>query len=218
MSVTASLRECVVRTCNASNSNPRPNMSLPPPVPTAAASAQKTSGLAIAALVCGIVSIIGGALFILPLLLAIILGHIALSQCNRDPQLGGKGMAIAGLSMGYASILFTGLLAAMAIPAFQKVRENSLQKSMANDARQIASAAQQVMMMNGNKPVSFSIDPATGKVSGPIAEYVMQVTRGTIGVDSTFENDRDGFSLQNPKTYGGAEIRFDVDGRNVSQP
>ncbi len=188
-------------------------MPLPPPVPTASHSVPKTSGLAIAALVCGILSIIGGAIFIIPLLLAIIFGHIALSQCNRDPQIGGKGLAIAGLCMGYVSILFTGLLAAMAIPAFQKVREHSMQKTMSNNARQIAAAAQQVMLMNGNKPVSFTIDPANGRVTGPLAEYVPYVTPGTVGVDSTFANDVDGFSLQHPKTYGGKEVRFDAEGR-----
>jgi len=193
-------------------------MSLPPPVPSTPSATTKTSGLAIAALVCGILSVIGGAIFILPLLLAIILGHLALSQCNRDPELGGKGLAIAGLAMGYASILLFGLMAAMAIPAFNKVREVSMQKTMANNARMIAGAAQQIMMTNGNQPVSFSIDPATGKISGPLAEYVSEITPGTVGVDSTFQNERDGFSLRHPKTYGGAEIRFDSDGRKIDGP
>jgi hypothetical protein len=190
-------------------------MNIPPPIPASSSSSPKTSGLAIAALICGIVSMLGGALFILPLLLAIILGHIALSQCNRDPQLGGKGLAIAGLVMGYVSILFAGLLAAMAIPAFQKVREVSMQKVMANDARLLASAAQQVMIVNGAGPVSFSIDPQTGAVSGPLAEYVSQLTPGIAGVDSTFENAEDGFSLRHPKAYRGTEIRFDAQGRKI---
>jgi hypothetical protein len=196
--------------------NPSSLMNMPPPVP--APSVKSTSGLAIAALICGILSIIGGALFIIPFLLAIIFGHIALAQCNRDPEVGGKGLAIAGLAMGYASILLFGLMAAMAIPAFNKVREASMQKAMANNARMIAGAAQQIMMTNGNQPVSFSIDPTTGKVSGPLAEYVSQITPGTVGVDSTFQNERDGFSLRHPKTYGGAEIRFDIDGRKIDGP
>ncbi|MGY8695741.1 MAG: hypothetical protein ACKVGW_16300 [Verrucomicrobiia bacterium] len=40
-------------------------------------------------------------------------------------------------------VVIIGLLAAMAIPAFQKVRESSRGSAMDNDARQLASAAQQ---------------------------------------------------------------------------
>ncbi len=191
-------------------------MSLPPPVPTAPYSAKKTSGLAIAALVCGILSFLGGIALIIPFLLAIIFGHIALSKCNRDPQLGGKGLAIAGLCLGYSSILLTGLLAAMAIPAFHKVRENSMQKVMASDARQIGSAAQMLVLETG-KPVIFTIDPATGAVSGPLAQYLPKVSPGMVAVDNTVANEQDGFSLQHPKIYGGREVRFDANGRMISE-
>jgi Domain of unknown function (DUF4190) len=52
---------------------------------------QKTNGLSIAALITGLfgVSILG-----------IIFGHIALSRINTRNE-GGKGMAIAGLVLGY---------------------------------------------------------------------------------------------------------------------
>ena len=39
-------------------------------------------------------------------------------------------------------VVIIGLLAAMAIPAFQQVRENAVGKAMTNDARQLASGAQ----------------------------------------------------------------------------
>lgn len=62
-----------------------------------------TSGLAITSLVCGIA---GVALFwlFLPMLasiVAVITGHMALRQITANPNLGGRGMAIAGLIMGY---------------------------------------------------------------------------------------------------------------------
>jgi hypothetical protein len=50
-----------------------------------------TNGFAIAALVAGILS---ASLF------AIIFGHVAISQINKTGQ-QGKGMAIAGLVLGY---------------------------------------------------------------------------------------------------------------------
>ncbi|MEJ6559677.1 MAG: GYF domain-containing protein [Akkermansiaceae bacterium] len=78
--------------------------------PTAAAAATPyaatppTSGLAIAALVLGILAILSscmyiGILFGIP---AVICGHIAMKSF-KNPQLpkGGKGMAIAGLICGY---------------------------------------------------------------------------------------------------------------------
>jgi hypothetical protein len=188
---------------------------VPPPVPSASSGQQKTSGLAVASLIFGILCVLGGTILIIPLLLAVIFGHIAFARCNRDSSLRGKGMAIAGLAMGYASIILVGLWTAMAIPAFQKVREHSLQKTMANNARMIAASAHQVMIMNGGKPVSFSIDPATGAVSGPLAEYVPQITPGTTAEDGTFQNETDGFSLRHPKTYGGAVIHFDAEGRKI---
>ena len=43
-------------------------------------------------------------------------------------------------------VVIIGLLAAMAIPAFQRVRESSLESVMANDARQISSAATQYFL------------------------------------------------------------------------
>jgi len=49
----------------------------------------------------------------------------------------------------------TGLGAAMAIPAFQKVRTTSQEKAITNNLRQIASAADQYFLENGVNEVSF---------------------------------------------------------------
>lgn len=189
---------------------------LPPPIPTAPA-APKTPGLAIASLVLGIISVGGGSILLIPTVLAIVFGHIAYSRIKKDPSLGGGGLAIAGFVLGYVSIfvgiITAGLLAAMAIPAFQKVRESSLQKAMVNDARQIAAAAQQVMLETGEPSVTFRIDPETGAVSGPISEYVKQVTKGTREVDGLIETATDTFSLQNPHAWRGQPVVFDANGQ-----
>ena len=59
--------------------------------------APKTSGLAIASLVCGILCV--------PIA-SIVLGHLALSQIKRAAgAVVGKGMAIAGLVLGYLLVL-----------------------------------------------------------------------------------------------------------------
>ena len=51
-------------------------------------------------------------------------------------------------------VVIIGLLAAMAIPAFQKVRATSQEKAITNNLRQIAGAAQQYMLEEGVETVT----------------------------------------------------------------
>lgn len=71
-----------------------------PPQPPVAAAAPKTNGLAIASLVLGIVWI-----YWIGSILAVIFGHVALSQIKKsNGTQGGRGMAIAGLVLGYIGL------------------------------------------------------------------------------------------------------------------
>ncbi|MFF1830009.1 DUF4190 domain-containing protein [Paenarthrobacter sp. NPDC058040] len=56
-------------------------------------------GLSIASMICGIATLVGFGFFILPQIAAVVLGHLGL---KREPA--GKGMAIAGLVMGYIGV------------------------------------------------------------------------------------------------------------------
>jgi type IV pilus assembly protein PilA len=53
-------------------------------------------------------------------------------------------------------VVIIGLLAAMAIPAFQRVRQNSRRSSVENLVRQIAGAADQYMLENGVTQVDYT--------------------------------------------------------------
>ena len=53
-------------------------------------------------------------------------------------------------------VVIIGLLAAMAIPAFQKVRRSSLKSTMANDIKQLASAANQYHLDNSATQVALT--------------------------------------------------------------
>ena len=53
-------------------------------------------------------------------------------------------------------VVIIGLLAAMAIPAFQKVRQSSQDKAVLNNARQLAAAADQYFLENGVSSVAQS--------------------------------------------------------------
>lgn len=119
----------------------------PPPLPKM--EPPTTSGLAITSLVCGIF----GLFTFITALPAVICGHIAQSQIKKEKgRKTGAGMALAGLIMGYvmiAAIPVVGLLAAMAIPAFQKVRTASQEKMIHNNLRQLDAAAAQFMLETG---------------------------------------------------------------------
>ena len=60
-------------------------------------------------------------------------------------------------------VVIIGLLAAMAIPAFQKVRKTSQDKAITNNLRQFASAAQQYMLDQGVATVNYTSVVGNGK-------------------------------------------------------
>ena len=82
----------------------------PGPAPTLAAAAPApTNGLAVASMVLGIVWI-----YWIGSILALIFGYIAKGQINAsDGRQGGKGMAIAGIVLGWVGIgmLLLGIVA-----------------------------------------------------------------------------------------------------------
>jgi len=92
-----------------------------PPVPAASSVAAAystdcyTSGKAIASLICGIF------FFILPAaIVAVILGHLSYSEIQKSlGRIRGRGLAFAGLILGYFGVAFVPLIliiAAIAIP------------------------------------------------------------------------------------------------------
>ena len=68
-------------------------------------------GMAIASMVLGICSLVLFFFFgFIMALVGIILGHIHLSNINKDPETyGGRGMAVAGLATGYITLGFVAL-------------------------------------------------------------------------------------------------------------
>lgn len=139
----------------------------PQPVPSGP---PETSGLAITSLVLGILGFIGG----LTAIPAVICGHIACSNIKGSQGTQkGRGLAITGLVLGYMMIALApiGLMAAMAIPAFQKVRAVSQEKAILNNLRQLDAAAQQYMLENGVHQASY----ANLVGSGP-AHYIRNLT------------------------------------------
>lgn len=75
-------------------------------------------------------------------------------------------------------VVIIGLLAAMAIPAFQKVRQSSIEKTLINDAKQVAGAANQYMMEYGVATVQFNSNAAGNVTTPELSQYVKQVSKG----------------------------------------
>lgn len=112
----------------------------PPPVQQL-----KASQAAVWSLVLGILSLVClGPLAGIP---AIICGHTARANIkNSSGSIGGAGMALAGLILGYFSTIaivlmfMLGMLGAIAIPSFVKARESAQNSACINNLRLIDGA------------------------------------------------------------------------------
>lgn len=83
----------------------------------------KTSGMAIASLVLGILGFCTGGLLGL---IGLVLGIIAIiSLSNSANRVGGKGFAIAGISVSACSLLTSCLFIGLLLPALTKARQNA---------------------------------------------------------------------------------------------
>jgi hypothetical protein len=74
---------------------------VPALVPMAAAPALRTSGMAVAGLICGLLGLTCCCCGPLCSLLGLVFSLIAISEINRNPQqFTGKGLAVAGIVLG----------------------------------------------------------------------------------------------------------------------
>lgn len=200
---------------------------VPPPLPQTtatvpsamnpAAGAAPSSGLATASLVCGIAMFVLFPLFIPLAIAAIVTGHVAQAKIKHSGgTVGGGGRALAGVIMGYlgiAALPIIGLLAAMAIPAYQKVRDNSQQATVRNHLVQIWSAAEQQMLETGAETVSYDQLVGPGKSLEedslkPVAGedyHSLVIHRGDESISVTLRNGRTvEYSAETPA--GGAVV------------
>jgi hypothetical protein len=97
----------------------------------------KTSGLAIASVICGPLGFLTAGLSGIA---AVITGHMALSAIKRSGgMLKGTGMSITGLVTGYISILLLpiAILAGLAAPVILKQRHAADRVEMINNAKML---------------------------------------------------------------------------------
>lgn len=166
----------------------------PPPAatwPPAPAPSGKTSGLAIASLVCGLVPCLGG----LP---AVICGHIGLSHIKRGHAAKGKGLAIAGLILGYLSIALSlaalvqfSLLGPAAYKAVQEAQRQTQQgpgtqrvPGGPGNSGPVDPAPETTDTSSSELSLSLEISPNT--FLAPKEAYDIQMNVDTVGLGNAF--------------------------------
>lgn len=168
-----------------------------PPVSPAASSPSKTSGLAIASLVLGIL----GITCILPLIgaiLALVFGIIALNQISKSGgSIKGHGQAVTGLILGCIGlIIIPGILAAMLLPALSHARENAREANCCSNVKQIGlGCAMYADQHDGRLPRSFDdlqdVIPTTKIFVCPSAKDLTHYSYEFTGVTNKWQNDPD---------------------------
>jgi type II secretory pathway pseudopilin PulG len=112
----------------------------------------QTDGKAIASMVCGILSL--GCAPVLASIPAIILGHISRSAIQKSlGNLKGEGMALAGLIMGYISLVFPVILiiATIAIPSLLRSRQAANESAAIANLRTINTAEVSYLATNNGR-------------------------------------------------------------------
>ncbi len=94
-----------------------------------------TSGLAITSLVCGI---LGFFCLGITSIVAVITGHMARSKIKRSmSSIGGEGLALAGLILGYLGVVYIVSMISVTIPAFSQVQLKGNQMKSVSNAKQL---------------------------------------------------------------------------------
>ncbi len=139
--------------------NPSPAQYPPQAQPYRGQYPQQTDGGAIASLVLGIASFALCLSFIAGIP-AIVLGHISRSKIRRSGgRLKGDGMALAGLIMGYISLPFILIIAAIAIPNLLRAKISANESAAMSTVRTINTA--QVTYQTRYQAKGYAPDLAT---------------------------------------------------------
>ena len=129
----------------------------------------RTSGKAIASLICGIF------LFVLPAsIAAVVLGHLSLSEIKKSAgRIQGRGLATAGLVLGYLglSIIPIAIIAAIAIPNLLRARIGANETSAIDAVHTIVAA--ETTYREAHPEIGFTCDlnelKSTNKIDSSVA-------------------------------------------------
>jgi type IV pilus assembly protein PilA len=101
-------------------------------------------------------------------------------------------------------VVIIGLLAAMAIPAFSKVRQSSVKSTLDNDARQLSAAANQYFIDNDASSATLA------ELVGPDL-YLESLSRGVIATGPFNSASGSTFTLSHPNYLDNTAVTYLVD-------
>jgi prepilin-type processing-associated H-X9-DG protein len=140
-----------------------------PPVLKVPETDNRRKGMAVLSFVLGLCSFVLCLSFITAIP-AIILGHVARNRAARSPErFGGGGFAMAGIVLGYVSILFTLVVASLIIPGASRAPRRSFARRSGmpmptdcqNNLRQIG-LAMKVWALERNDQFPFNVSTNSG--------------------------------------------------------
>lgn len=166
-------------------------------------------GLAIFALILGIVSFLTFSLFLVGAIAGIVVSSKAMGRVKREPwQYGGRGLAIAGLVLSIVSltsIIPILLLAAISVPNLMASYRAANEGSAIHSLRQIASA-QAVYQSTTSKYATLEELAEKGLVDPKLGSGTKNGYKFT--VELTNEENVEGFAAVGvPETYRSSGIR-----------
>jgi hypothetical protein len=134
---------------------------------------KKRTGLAVASLVIGILSLLTFSLLFVGGLTALILGVVALTRAGRQPQLyGGRGLAVGGIVTSALSLLIAvplALILAIVIPNILASVRAANEASAIHSVREILLAEDQYKLTTGDGEYATMEELATsGLPEGPV--------------------------------------------------
>jgi prepilin-type N-terminal cleavage/methylation domain-containing protein len=102
----------------------------------------------------------------------------------------GRGFTLVEIMV---VVVIIGLLAAMALPAFQRVKCSAISKRYINDARQIRDGAERYALENGNFPPN-GIGGLHASLQGYIPDSLFRATTTPLGGVWDWDYQQDGFT------------------------
>lgn len=116
---------------------------------------------------------------------AVICGHIAYSKSGRLLSKKGRGIALAGLILGYVSFLFIPIQAALVVPAFAKARQRTVEFACFANLQMINVTKQAYAQTHNGEPPASMDELAK---SGLLPKEMVCPQRGTYTIGGKDEN------------------------------